>query len=109
LHQLVDAYHKGRAALKPLQDAYFKSNKYACFVGAIYYGLYKEISSPEIEIVNQIASDYPEIRKWTYNIPCKHLDTEGGTISGVLIHLNDQHSRREISEKTMVEWLASVL
>lgn len=110
MHPLVDFYYKGRAELKPLTGEYFdsiKKPKKACFIGAIYYGIHKKTLEEDVPFA--IAAEYPQIRGW-YSLPapCGH-DDEGGLISAILVHLNDEHTRHEWPEKKIAEWLEQAL
>lgn len=107
MHALVDAFIKGRAALKKDTGLFFddeKKPKKACYVGAVYYGLY---GKPSDTVMTQLSMDWPQIRKWVA-APCGH-DDEGGYISAILIHLNDEHSTKEWNDKRITEWFESVI
>lgn len=107
MHVLTDAFWKGRATLKKGTGAYFDSEKKprkACAVGAIYYGLYKKAHNDDTVLT--MVNEYPEIRSWT-TVPCEHDDI--GTISAILIHLNDEHTGHDWPDKRIAEWLDNVL
>jgi hypothetical protein len=107
MHPLVDAFWQGRGKLKKTKNKYFdndKKPKAACAIGAIYYGLYKMTSDMP---VIKISQDYPDIHKWV-PVPCGH-DSEGGTISAILIHLNDGHDAHTFSDQKIAEWLEGAL
>lgn len=110
MHPLVDAFYKGRATLKRGRGEFFDDDakpKKACYVGAIYYGLYKTARVPENSAVPlAIERDWPQFRYWT-NAPCG-CDKEGGLISAILVHLNDAHDAREWGDKKISDWLESV-
>jgi hypothetical protein len=108
MHPLVDAFYKGRATLKKQQGEFFDNTtkpKKACAVGAIYWGLFKKATiSPQSEIV----IEYPQFRGWLSKAPCEH-DENGGTVIGILIHLNDVHTGHDWPDKKIADWLEQSL
>jgi hypothetical protein len=107
MHALVDAFLKGRATLKRTKGEYFdnlEKPKKADAIGAICYGLYKKsVDKP----IAAIKSEWPQINYWV-KVPCGH-DDEGGLLSSVLIHLNDEHTAHDWSDKKIADWLDVVL
>jgi len=110
MHPLVDAFWQGRQKFKKGTGKYFDSTrkpKAACHLGALYWGMYKEIPGEgKLVLLN---NDWPEISK-PAAVPCEHKDeTPIGDISGILIHLNDEHDGRSWPDKKVAEWLETAL
>jgi len=111
MHPLVDSFYKGRTVLKRQAEKFFdspKKPKKACAIGAIYYGLYGTATENFLGVPSRIVADYPQIRNWVKVAPCEH-DEGGGTIIGILIHLNDFHTGHDWNDKRIAEWLERVL
>ncbi len=106
MHPFIDGFYKGRAKLKKGTGKYFDNidnPKKACYVGAMYYGLYGKTS---VALLTDFVRDYPDIRKMV-SCPCEH-DKEG-TIVSILIHLNDLHSTHQWNDAKITKWLESVV
>jgi len=126
MHELVNAFAKGRAAHKRTVGEYFevkgKTIK-SCAVGAVYYGLYGRVPKEDESVAivpTQIVGDWPQVRTAMFPIPCKHkvvydkgeLEGDKGNIVGILIHLNDLHgitSDEKWTDKKIQDWLATTL
>ena len=113
MHPLVDYFWKGREVLKKNQGEFFdnpKRPKKACFIGAIYYGIHKKgLDGDGNDVIFAIANDYPQIREYVHApVPCGH-DDEGGLISAILVHLNDNHTGHDWPDKKIAEWLDKTL
>lgn len=112
MHPLVDAFYKGRGKFKKHRKEFFddlKRPKAACHLGAIYYGLFKKVTNTGVTVGSDLYGEYPEIRGWVKKAPCEHDDGEGGTVAGILVHLNDEHDGRSWPDEKIASWLTQVL
>lgn len=116
MHPLTDAFIKGRSKYKKIRGQYYDGKKSACHLGCILLENYKEYFDRDAyySAVTALRLDYPYISGNTYvPIPCEHTQLghgEGGNITSILIHLNDEHDGRQgWGDKQIAGWLEKAL
>lgn len=111
MHALIDGFHKGRSQIKKRMIDKFYDNpakpKAACYWGAVYYGLHGKATDKPI-IQELVDEGFPELRCYA-EPPCDHDLDNAGTIAAIVIHLNDWHDSRQMSEQQITDWLTIAL
>ena len=129
MHELTNAFYRGREKLKKKQiGAYFDNwakPKAACHVGAIIWGFSSKLPAKGTPL-QIIFSDYPEFfGEKLVEIPCEHKGNEitsaplgpeqdvtnpnMGYPASILVHLNDEHDGRSWPDKRIALWLDEAL